>query len=155
MMSKNFSQKDRNRGVALLKTDALPADVQALLAQIAQKPSSELSLPDRFLNWLGRSRKNRAHLTRRASGIEALEPRVLLSGDPLTATWSVAANAALRVSEVQYDADPSANGVDTKSEFRLQLVQGADASGTNVQSELRIRVLDLSLIHISEPTRLM
>ncbi len=111
-----------------------------------QPQSQAAKLPDWFNDWardlfVGK----RSRLPKKRPGIDALEPRLLLSGDPLTAiAMNFATNdATLRVVEVEYNRGTT-DEPDNVKEKRLQLIQGIDASPTtaNVTAEYRIVSID-------------
>jgi hypothetical protein len=138
IVSKHFSRKDRlnlGRPVA--------PDCEAALFIVPPKPAQTLDpkWPERLWRWIDRRVSGEGRvLPKRQPGIDVLEPRLLLSADPLTAAFAVTADAALRISDVEYTTD-EANKKKAK-ELRVQLVQGIDPSGTTVLAERRIRVID-------------
>lgn len=110
---------------------------------------AEYALPDKLWTWLAkRVRSEGASLRKRRPGIDMLEPRLLMSGDPVTASAALAAgteNAALRITEVKVG--------DNQTEQQLQLIEGtnAEASDATVISKWKVaydgdtkRVVDAS-----------
>lgn len=102
-MSKHFLRKDRlnlGRPVA--------PDCEAALFIVPPKPAQtpDPKWPERLWRWIDRrvSGEGRA-LPKRQPGIDVLEPRLLLSADALTAAFAVTADAALRISDVEYTTD--------------------------------------------------
>ena len=156
-MSKTFRNKDRK---AATKVVAKGASVSHGLAlpqpDPTLDPSADPTTQDgagrlsQFLNSWTRglfakpARRSKHVLRKKRSGIDALEPRVLLSGDPISAAMSFAAgnsDATLRVVEVEYNRG-TADAPDTQKEHRLQLIQGVSATGSNVIAERRIVEID-------------
>jgi len=137
-VSKHFSRKDGFHSGRPVVPDR-EADLFALPRTPAKQ--SDPKWPERLWRWIDRrvSGEGRA-LPKRQPGIDVLEPRLLLSGDPLTASFAVTADAAMRVSEVEYVSDAAKGKTD--KELRVQLVQGTDPAGTNVVAERRIRIID-------------
>lgn len=85
---------------------------------------------------------SKARLPRRRKAVDQLEPRLLLSGDPISASMVVGANATLRVAEVSFNAGTE-DEPDEQKELRVQLVQGINPTGTgNVIAERRIVEID-------------
>ena len=94
-------------------------------------------LPARLWGWLdARMKGEGAGLMRRGPGIDMLEPRLLMSADPVTASAALASgvsDAALRVYEV--------TGENNTTELRLQLIRGTNAQSNDaslVISEWRV-----------------
>ena len=113
---------------------------------ILPEPVSKMrTLPDRFVGWFNGLLFDEApYLHPRRRGIEVLEPRILLSGDPLSASFAMVADgrATLRVVEVEYASDPHELGSSKEKERRLQLF-GVNASGVDaVLGEARIIKID-------------
>ncbi|PTE20061.1 hypothetical protein C5F48_19550, partial [Cereibacter changlensis JA139] len=129
-MSTHFRPKN-GKPVAAAKVPSLPAD---FFREAPEGPK----LPGRLWSWLDRRLKAEgASLSRRRPGIDVLEPRLLMSGDPATAVAAMAAgveNATLRITQVD-------TGNNT-SEDRLQLIQGTNAANTSatVLSEWKVEM---------------
>lgn len=132
-MSKHF-RTNRGKPVVGNMSKTMP------LSEVASgslDPASQ-PLPDRLWSWMERRlRPEGAGLSRRRAGIDTLEPRLLMSGDPVTATAALATGidtATLRVTTVDTGNNTSEN--------RLQLIQGTSAtpSSANVISEWKVEL---------------
>ena len=138
-MSKTFRRQDRNGATRLggAKRDAGPK------WSLPQPQSQSSRLPDWLNDWaqdlfLGKG----SRLPKKRAGIDTLEPRLLLSGDPISAAMSFATdNATLRVVEVEYNRG-TVDEPDNVKEKRIQLIQGIDAAGSNVIAERRVIEID-------------
>ena len=131
-MTKRFSERDRKA--------ALPVWPEA------EAETSRRSPLDAALDRIARAllRPTRARLPRRRPALDVLEPRLLLSGDPMAAGFAVAEDATLRVTEVQKETEDDAKADEKDTELRVQLIEGVDpapASAT-VIAERRIEVTD-------------
>lgn len=125
-MSKFFSRRDRRRAQAVGRA-----------VQKGALPDAGGDLLDGAMRRLGLIGKG-SGLAPRRQGLEALEPRLLLSGDPLSAAFAINGAATLQVVEVQTAGANDEQG----SELRLQLVQGVQAGGDTVLAERRIVQID-------------
>jgi hypothetical protein len=142
-MQKNFSRKNRLKGVSAPSTPFTLAEfVERPLPLLSAAMPITRSLPDRLVRWFGNALQGEGrHLPRRRPGIDTLEPRLLLSADPVTVAASVTfgGDVTLRVSEVEYKEDPDTG--ESIKESRLQLVKENIATDT-VLSSWHIRVVD-------------
>ena len=135
-MSKHFSKKDL-KGARTLGANSIVRIPTPVLPQPKTGPQP---LPNRFVRWLDRAiRGEAADLPKRRPGIDVLEPRLLLSADPLTAAFAFVGTSTLRVSEVEFDTPDVNDGDETEKELRLQLVYGED---NTVFAERRIVEID-------------
>ena len=80
----------------------------------------------------------RSRLPKKRLGIDTLEPRLLLSGDPIAAAMTITSDATLRVVEKEYNRGTE-DEPDNVKEKRVQLIQGVSALGSNVIAERRDR----------------
>ncbi len=113
---------------------------------VVPQPQTAPSLADR-LDKIARSFfavQRKARLPKPRKAIDQLEPRLLLSGDPISATMAVGVSATLRVAEFRYNAGTE-DEPDEQKELRVQLVQGINplvSERDNVIAERRIVEID-------------
>ena len=83
--------------------------------------------------------RQRARLPKRRKAVDMLEPRLLLSGDPIAA---LSGAGTLRVAEVNYDTGTT-DSPEQQKELRIQLVQGVNPTGENVVVLSEYRILEV------------